>query len=75
MTTPPSPDAPAHKQSPKKWTSLSSHRNWLLQQAENIFAFFEQRSIDPRGGFFDLDDAGNFPLAHPPAACCMPPPA
>ncbi|HEX9446428.1 MAG TPA: AGE family epimerase/isomerase, partial [Dongiaceae bacterium] len=69
MTTPPSPDAPAHKQSPKKWTSLSSHRNWLLQQAENIFAFFEQRSIDPRGGFFDLDDAGKpFPPGFPAGA-------
>jgi sulfoquinovose isomerase len=28
-----------------KWTILSSHRAWLLQQAENLFSFFEKRSL------------------------------
>jgi sulfoquinovose isomerase len=38
---------------------LPSHRAWLFQQADDLFAFFEKRSIDPLGGFFDLDVEGN----------------
>lgn len=40
------------------WTELASHRNWLLAQAENLFAFFEANSCDQNGGFFALDDDG-----------------
>ncbi len=41
-----------------KWLTLPSHRAWLFQQADNLFSFFEKRSINPLGGFFDLDDEG-----------------
>jgi mannose/cellobiose epimerase-like protein (N-acyl-D-glucosamine 2-epimerase family) len=47
-----------------KWVTLTPHRAWLLQQADSLLAFFERHSIDPRGGFFGLDDTG-IPL--PPA--------
>lgn len=41
-----------------KWLSLASHRRWLLDEAIAILDFFDGRSINPQGGFFDLDDAG-----------------
>jgi mannose/cellobiose epimerase-like protein (N-acyl-D-glucosamine 2-epimerase family) len=41
-----------------KWTTLPYHRRWLIDQADGLLAFFEAESIDPDGGFFDLDDAG-----------------
>ena len=31
---------------------------WLLQQANDLFAFFERHIINPLGGFHDLDDEG-----------------
>lgn len=40
-----------------KWVTLSSHRAWLLQQAETLFSVFEQNSVNPLGGFYDLDMA------------------
>lgn len=39
-----------------KWAKLPSHRAWLLQQADGLFAFFERRIVNPLGGFYDLDD-------------------
>ena len=41
-----------------KWVTLPYHRSWLLDQASGLFDFFEPHSIDPVGGFFDLDDRG-----------------
>jgi sulfoquinovose isomerase len=41
-----------------KWTTLTNHRKWLLDQASDLFAFFERSSINPAGGFFALDDYG-----------------
>ena len=41
-----------------KWVSLPSHRSWLLKQAEELFCFFENRIVNPLGGFIDLDDEG-----------------
>jgi mannose/cellobiose epimerase-like protein (N-acyl-D-glucosamine 2-epimerase family) len=41
-----------------RWVDLPSHRAWLLQQAENLFAFFERSIVNPLGGFYDLDDEG-----------------
>lgn len=56
------PDAP-------KWVTLPSHRAWLLAQAERLFAFFERCSVNPLGGFHELDDAGApFPPGMPPGA-------
>jgi mannose/cellobiose epimerase-like protein (N-acyl-D-glucosamine 2-epimerase family) len=64
------PIAPTTSQHPvKRWTGLTSHRAWLLQQAGDILDFFDQRSINPRGGFFDLDDSGRpFPPGQPVGA-------
>jgi sulfoquinovose isomerase len=42
----------------RKWTELPYHRSWLLDQAGALLAFFERKSLDPRGGFFALDDTG-----------------
>jgi len=42
-----------------RWTTLQSHRRWLFDEADALFGFFEKESIDPKGGFFDLDDAGH----------------
>ena len=41
-----------------KWIATHGHRQWLRRQAENLFHFFERGSINPRGGFFALDDRG-----------------
>ncbi len=40
------------------WTTRAYHRNWLLAQANGLFDFFQHNSINQKGGFFDLDDAG-----------------
>src|SRR5665213_485299 len=41
-----------------KWMTLPYHRSWLLDQANDLFEFFEPHSVDPNGGFFYLDDRG-----------------
>ncbi|MBM1175538.1 AGE family epimerase/isomerase, partial [Microvirga arabica] len=44
------------------WRFNRFHREWLLEQASNLFDFFQHGVINPAGGFFDLDDAGE-PIA------------
>ncbi|WP_244492122.1 AGE family epimerase/isomerase [Aureimonas sp. AU12] len=34
-----------------KWLSLSAHRRWLRQEADDLLRFFEGASVDPEGGF------------------------
>jgi mannose/cellobiose epimerase-like protein (N-acyl-D-glucosamine 2-epimerase family) len=47
------------------WTSLPGHRTWLLGQALRLLDIF-QASINPLGGFYDLDEAGRpFPPGAP----------
>ncbi|MBN9022901.1 MAG: AGE family epimerase/isomerase [Rhizobiales bacterium] len=46
-----------------KWVTLPYHRRWLAEQAEDLFFFFDT-SLDPEGGFFLLDEAGD-PLPDP----------
>jgi len=41
-----------------RWAALPSHKRWLLDQANSLFAFFERRIVNPLGGFHDLDDEG-----------------
>ncbi len=41
-----------------KWTTLSYHRSWLLDQASRLFDFYEPHTLNPAGGFFVLDDRG-----------------
>ncbi|MCF1709215.1 AGE family epimerase/isomerase [Tabrizicola sp. J26] len=40
------------------------HRQWLLDQAKSLFAFFHPAALNPKGGFHPLDDAGR-PFAAP----------
>lgn len=49
----------------KAFTSLPYHRRWLLDQARALFDFFGASSINPKGGYFTLDDVGN-PLLDAP---------
>ncbi|MEO8667411.1 MAG: AGE family epimerase/isomerase [Bauldia sp.] len=42
-----------------KWTTLPYHRAWLAGEASNLLAFFERASVNPAGGFFDLDERGD----------------
>ena len=41
-----------------RWTTRPTHRRWLEAQAEALWGQFQFTSIDPAGGFFDLDRAG-----------------
>lgn len=40
------------------WASRPTHRRWLRSKAEALLTQFQHSSIDPAGGFFDLDIAG-----------------
>lgn len=40
------------------WRTRAFHRQWLMDQANALFGFFERGSLNPAGGFFDLDRAG-----------------
>lgn len=40
------------------WQKRPFHRQYLMRQANNLFDFFEANSLNPKGGFFDLDDNG-----------------
>src|SRR5689334_17062714 len=44
------------------WRSRTFHRRWLAGQADDLFESFQHRLVNPAGGFFDLDDAGE-PMA------------
>jgi len=48
---------------PANWSSRPYHRHWLLAQANGLFDFFQFASVNPKGGFNDLDRTGQ-PL-HP----------
>ncbi|MET3926110.1 AGE family epimerase/isomerase [Devosia sp. 2618] len=40
------------------WPSRPFHRQYLMRQANNLFDFYQAPSINPKGGFFELDDDG-----------------
>src|SRR5215217_658822 len=40
------------------WPNRPFHRQYLMRQANNLFDFFMSASINPKGGFFELDDEG-----------------
>ena len=42
----------------KPWRERDEHRRWLTTEADRLFRFYEANSLDPKGGFFTLDDAG-----------------
>ncbi len=41
-----------------RWIARPPHRRWLETQADALLRQFQFASIDPAGGFFDLDIAG-----------------
>ena len=41
------------------WRQDESHRRWLQDQADNLFAFFEDESFNPAGGFHPNDNPGH----------------
>ncbi|HEX3984371.1 MAG TPA: AGE family epimerase/isomerase [Acidisoma sp.] len=43
---------------PGAWTTRPAHRRWLEAKADALLRQFQFTSIDPAGGFFDLDIAG-----------------
>lgn len=43
---------------PNLWADRPYHRQWLLKQAESLMDFFQYKAINPKGGFYDLDQAG-----------------
>jgi mannose/cellobiose epimerase-like protein (N-acyl-D-glucosamine 2-epimerase family) len=40
------------------WRARPYHRQWLSDQARALLDFFQRESINPGGGFFDLDEGG-----------------
>jgi sulfoquinovose isomerase len=52
-------------QNSSPWRGRPYHRQWLLEQANGLFDFFQYTSINPKGGFFDLDHVGR-PIADAP---------
>lgn len=40
------------------WRARAYHRQWLWNQANGLFDFFESSSFNPSGGFFELDVEG-----------------
>lgn len=40
------------------WTERPFHRQYLMRQANDLFDFFEASSINPGGGFYELDNEG-----------------
>ncbi|AXV15753.1 mannose-6-phosphate isomerase [Neorhizobium sp. SOG26] len=47
-----------NSQTTSNWASLPYHRRWLLDQADGLFDFFQYKAVNPKGGFFDLDESG-----------------
>ncbi|KAF0675247.1 AGE family epimerase/isomerase [Profundibacterium mesophilum] len=50
---------------PGRWCDLPDHRAWLAREADDLLRLFEAQSVDPEGGFFELDSAGQ-PLRQRP---------
>jgi mannose/cellobiose epimerase-like protein (N-acyl-D-glucosamine 2-epimerase family) len=48
---------PATNSSP--WSARPFHRQFLARQANRLFDFFQKASINPKGGFHELDDDGH----------------
>lgn len=40
------------------WTTRTYHRKWLLDQADALLDLFQHNSVNPNGGFHELDAAG-----------------
>ncbi len=40
------------------WTTRPYHRDWLMGKANALFDLYQANAVNPKGGFFDLDAAG-----------------
>ncbi len=45
------------------WRQSGDHQTWLREQAETLFRFYQAKSVNPRGGFYELGNDGE-PLVH-----------
>jgi hypothetical protein len=52
----------------QNWRTLPHHRQSLLQQANNLFDFYQFTSINPKGSFF----TGKPDIYHALQACLIP---
>ena len=43
----------------QSWINLATHRDWLMGEANRLFDYFQYRSINPKGGFYEFDVSGN----------------
>jgi len=51
-----------------RWADQTSHRLWLIEQANAVFDFYQYGAVNPDGGFYDLDEVGApLPTGWPPA--------
>lgn len=51
-----------------RWAQQSGHRLWLMSEINRLLDFYQDSVIDPKGGFFDLDNFGRpLPTGWPPA--------
>ncbi|MCM2471936.1 AGE family epimerase/isomerase [Rhizobium sp. CG5] len=55
-------ETPTTSPLPALWSNRAYHRKWLLAQANGLFDFFQGPSLNPKGGFYDLNREGA-PLA------------
>ncbi|MDO8208783.1 AGE family epimerase/isomerase [Conexibacter sp. CPCC 206217] len=42
-----------------RWSQRRAHQRWLHDHAISLLDFYQHRSIDPDGGFFELEDDGS----------------
>lgn len=52
------PTLPLPRTNATAWQKRPFHRQYLMRQANDLFDFFEAASINPKGGFYELDDEG-----------------
>ncbi|MCM2294161.1 AGE family epimerase/isomerase [Allorhizobium sp. BGMRC 0089] len=48
----------SNKLRPEAWVKRPYHRQWLKDQANALFDFFQPVAINPKGGFYDLSREG-----------------
>lgn len=48
-----------NQQSGTPWRLSSDHRTWLQERADELFAFFQARALNAKGGFHELDLDGH----------------
>ncbi len=49
---------PAKGRPARAWSESPYHRAWLMGEAKSLLEMFGTATVNPRGGFFDLDERG-----------------